>query len=86
MVKQKAILSGRARLTARQGGSANGSKDVQKKKEEPPPELTPLEKMLQGAGPVRTDGSDKYYGLENVSYLHASCAVTDGSLADPRHV
>ncbi|KAK9784287.1 hypothetical protein SCARD494_12983 [Seiridium cardinale] len=47
------------------GGLANGSKDVQKKKEEPAPEPTPLEKMLQSAGPLRTDGSDKYFGLEN---------------------
>ncbi|KAI1859004.1 hypothetical protein JX265_004611 [Neoarthrinium moseri] len=40
------------------GGLANGTKDTQKKKEEPPPEATPLEKMLQNAGPVRQDGSD----------------------------
>ena len=36
------------------------------KKEEPAPELTPLEKMLQNAGPLRTDGSDKFFGMENV--------------------
>ncbi|KAH6660522.1 hypothetical protein BKA67DRAFT_530614 [Truncatella angustata] len=47
------------------GSLANGSKDVQKKKEEPAPEPTPLEKMLEYAGPLRTDGSDKYFGLEN---------------------
>jgi len=35
------------------------------KKEEPPAELTPLEKLLQ-TGPVREDGSDKFFGLENV--------------------
>ncbi|KAK3382342.1 hypothetical protein B0T24DRAFT_8426 [Lasiosphaeria ovina] len=35
------------------------------KKEEPAPELTPLEKLLQNAGPVREDGSDKFFGLEN---------------------
>lgn len=35
------------------------------KKEEPAPELTPLEKMLQNAGPVRDDGTDKFFGLEN---------------------
>ncbi|TDZ13129.1 putative ubiquitin carboxyl-terminal hydrolase creB [Colletotrichum spinosum] len=34
-------------------------------KEEPPPELTPLEKMLQKAGPLRDDGTDKFFGLEN---------------------
>jgi hypothetical protein len=36
------------------------------KKEEPAPELTPLEKLLQNAGPFREDGSDKFFGLENV--------------------
>ncbi|KAH8675549.1 hypothetical protein BX600DRAFT_452950 [Xylariales sp. PMI_506] len=48
-------------------GSAmnNGVKDAHKKKEEPPPEITPLEKMLQVAGPLREDGSDKFFGLEN---------------------
>ncbi|KAF9879777.1 ubiquitin carboxyl-terminal hydrolase [Colletotrichum karsti] len=34
-------------------------------KEEPAPELTPLEKMLQNAGPLREDGTDKFFGLEN---------------------
>lgn len=37
------------------------------KKEEPAPELTPLEKMLQNAGSLRKDGSDKFFGMENVS-------------------
>ncbi|KAM7197801.1 ubiquitin C-terminal hydrolase [Naviculisporaceae sp. PSN 640] len=50
------------------GGIANLKSDGNagpKKKEEPSPELTPLEKLLQGAGPVREDGSDKFFGLEN---------------------
>ncbi|KAK7951001.1 uncharacterized protein PG986_006729 [Apiospora aurea] len=51
--------------TGAAGDAKAASKDAQKKKEEPPPELTPLEKMLQNAGPVREDGSDKFYGLEN---------------------
>lgn len=29
-------------------------------------EVTPLEKMLQHAGPLREDGSDRFYGFENV--------------------
>jgi ubiquitin carboxyl-terminal hydrolase 9/13 len=29
-------------------------------------QLTPLEKMLLNAGPVRSDGSDKFFGMENV--------------------
>ncbi|CAK7267182.1 hypothetical protein SEPCBS119000_002410 [Sporothrix epigloea] len=36
-----------------------------KKKDEPPPEQTPLEKMLLNAGPIRDDGTDKFFGLEN---------------------
>jgi ubiquitin carboxyl-terminal hydrolase 9/13 len=30
--------------------------------------LTPLEKLLADAGPVRGDGSDKFFGFENVSF------------------
>lgn len=47
------------------GSSGNASASKKKEKEEPPLELTPLEKMLQNAGPVREDGSDKFFGLEN---------------------
>ncbi|TVY64224.1 putative ubiquitin carboxyl-terminal hydrolase creB [Lachnellula suecica] len=36
-----------------------------KKDVEPEPEVTPLVKMLQHAGPIRNDGSDKFFGLEN---------------------
>ncbi|KAF5026788.1 hypothetical protein F66182_1142 [Fusarium sp. NRRL 66182] len=36
-----------------------------KKKEEPVLDLTPLEKMLQNAGPLRDDGTDRFFGLEN---------------------
>ena len=28
--------------------------------------LPRLEKMLQNAGPIRDDGTDKFFGLENV--------------------
>lgn len=45
--------------------SNNASKESQKKKDEAAPEITPLEKMLQNAGPIREDGSDKFFGLEN---------------------
>ncbi|OTA69275.1 ubiquitin carboxyl-terminal hydrolase [Hypoxylon sp. EC38] len=49
------------------GAAASGSagKDAQKKKEETTPEITPLEKMLQNAGALRQDGSDKFFGMEN---------------------
>ncbi|OIW34717.1 cysteine proteinase [Coniochaeta ligniaria NRRL 30616] len=42
-----------------------GGASPRNKKDEPAPELTPLEKLLQNAGPVREDGSDKFFGLEN---------------------
>ncbi|EXL49108.1 ubiquitin thiolesterase [Fusarium oxysporum f. sp. radicis-lycopersici 26381] len=38
---------------------------VAKKKEEPVLDLTPLEKMLQNAAPLRDDGADRFFGLEN---------------------
>ncbi|KAA8627981.1 hypothetical protein SMACR_04644 [Sordaria macrospora] len=42
------------------------------KKDEPAVELTPLERILQNAGPLREDGSDKYFGLENkTSYCNS---------------
>ncbi|KAL2758759.1 hypothetical protein ACRALDRAFT_1092506 [Sodiomyces alcalophilus JCM 7366] len=44
------------------------NKDVavrKKEKEEPPLELTPLEKMLQNAGPLPDDGTGRFLGLEN---------------------
>lgn len=38
------------------------------KKEQPNvPVLSPLEKRLLDIGPIREDGSDKFYGMENVS-------------------
>jgi ubiquitin carboxyl-terminal hydrolase 9/13 len=36
------------------------------KKDEPQLDLTPVEKLLHNAGPIREDGSDKFFGLENV--------------------
>ncbi|KAG6016816.1 hypothetical protein E4U43_003060 [Claviceps pusilla] len=42
------------------------SKDAQaKRKDEAIFEITPLEKMLQNAGPLREDGSDRFFGFEN---------------------
>ncbi|KFY94663.1 hypothetical protein V498_03790, partial [Pseudogymnoascus sp. VKM F-4517 (FW-2822)] len=43
------------------GPNSNASK----KQQEPVVELTPLEKMLLNAGPIRPDGSDKFFGMEN---------------------
>ncbi|PSS03551.1 hypothetical protein BD289DRAFT_449342 [Coniella lustricola] len=48
-------------------GASSIPKDptLKSKKDEPPQEKTPLEKMLQNAGSLREDGSDKFFGLEN---------------------
>ena len=48
-------------------------------------EVTPLEKMLQNAGPLRQDGSDKFFGFENVSVTSAqlsTLSVTKETRAD----
>ncbi|KAK3341211.1 hypothetical protein B0T25DRAFT_334495 [Lasiosphaeria hispida] len=48
------------------GGSKSDSNASPKnKKDEPTVELTPLDKMLQNAGAIREDGTDKFFGLEN---------------------
>lgn len=55
----------------RQGTTGNA--DATPKKKDPnalPP--TPLERLLADAtGPIRTDGSDKFFGFENVRYQSA---------------
>ncbi|OBS27326.1 hypothetical protein FPOA_01269 [Fusarium poae] len=45
--------------------TSNKQDAVAKKKEEPVLDLTPLEKMLQNAGSLRDDGTDRFFGLEN---------------------
>jgi hypothetical protein len=46
------------------------------KKDPNAPIPTPLERMLLKAGPVRNDGSDKFFGMENVCVsLNASVLV-----------
>lgn len=49
-------------------GASTATRDptLKSKKDDPPQESTPLEKLLQNAGPLREDGSDKFFGLENV--------------------
>ncbi|KAL4814794.1 ubiquitin carboxyl-terminal hydrolase creB [Aspergillus spinulosporus] len=47
-------------------GSAAPSVGATPPKKEPQPlPMTPLEKMLTELGPIRGDGSDKFYGMEN---------------------
>lgn len=47
-------------------GNPSTKDTAAKKKDEPLPEITPLERMLQNAGPLREDGSDRFFGFENV--------------------
>ncbi|CAL3962320.1 unnamed protein product [Diplocarpon coronariae] len=44
---------------------ASSSSHKNKRDVDPEPETTPLMRMLQHAGPLRQDGSDKFFGLEN---------------------
>lgn len=37
------------------------------KKDPQTPQISPLEKRLQDMGSIRVDGSDKFFGMENVS-------------------
>jgi hypothetical protein len=49
---------------------------VQERKEKEKGELatlTPLERLVRDAGPPRTDGTDKFYGLENVRLFVPWC-------------
>ncbi|MCJ1242909.1 hypothetical protein MMC30_000105 [Trapelia coarctata] len=54
---------GRFRANATGNSPATGSSAARKDSNQLPP--TPLEKLLQDAGPIRNDGSDKFYGMEN---------------------
>lgn len=47
--------------------NTNGKDATPKKKDGTPVEITPLEKMLQNAGPLQDDGRDRFLGFENVS-------------------
>lgn len=50
-----------------QGVSSPTSGSTPTKKDSHAPPKTPLEKLLTNAGPLREDGSDKFFGMENVS-------------------
>ncbi|KAK4672532.1 hypothetical protein QC763_103850 [Podospora pseudopauciseta] len=45
--------------------STTSSKGKAKEKDDPALDLTPVERLLQNAGAIRPDGSDKFFGLEN---------------------
>ncbi|KAG5929440.1 hypothetical protein E4U42_005907 [Claviceps africana] len=63
------------------------SKDaLAKKKDDVVFEMTPLERMLQHAGPLREDGSDRFFGFENFgnTWYELLCCVGPSSLAPVR--
>jgi hypothetical protein len=53
-------------LTDGQGPTSPASSAPPAKKDPNAPQPTPLEKLLADAGPTRGDGSDKFFGFENV--------------------
>lgn len=55
-------------------GASSPAHSRKQKDAEPEPEITPLQIMLQNAGPIRNDGSDKFFGLENVSSSRLACS------------
>jgi hypothetical protein len=40
------------------------------------PNPSPLERLIADAGPIREDGSDKFFGLENVSLRNVLPALS----------
>ena len=68
--KKKTVSWSLTRLTnsLHQNSSAPSSGSSPAKKETQPSPMNALEKKLQGMGPIREDGSDKFFGMENVSY------------------
>jgi hypothetical protein len=66
--KSRVMCSGFTRwLTIIKGSAAPAVGAPPPKKELQPLPMTPLEKMLMELGPIREDGSDKFFGMENVS-------------------
>ncbi|KAL8808997.1 MAG: hypothetical protein Q9200_003822 [Gallowayella weberi] len=60
------LISARKQAASPSAGSSTAKKDSNA------PPLTPLEKHLLDAGPIRNDGSDKFFGMENVSALDSA--------------
>lgn len=54
-------------MSARKQAASPSTGSSTAKKDPNAPPLTPLEKHLLDAGPIRDDGSDKFFGMENVS-------------------
>ncbi|KAI9750459.1 MAG: serine/threonine protein kinase, CMGC, CDC2/CDK sub [Chaenotheca gracillima] len=52
-------LKGNTGVTSPSGGGPSAKKDPAAT------QITPLQRLLEGAGPIREDGSDKFWGMEN---------------------
>ncbi|KAK2865414.1 hypothetical protein FQN49_003592 [Arthroderma sp. PD_2] len=53
------------------GANSNSANAVTAtKKDIPPVPLTPLQKLLTDAGPLKSDGSDKFFGMENAPFAN----------------
>lgn len=61
------IMMGNRRSNLAQASSAPSPAALPVKKDPQLPQITPLEKRLQDMGSIRGDGSDKFFGMENVS-------------------
>ncbi|KAM5445505.1 putative ubiquitinyl hydrolase 1 [Microsporum audouinii] len=59
---------GKLRGNGANNNSANGTTTT--KKDVPPLPLTPLQKLLSDAGPLKSDGSDKFFGMENAPFAN----------------
>jgi ubiquitin carboxyl-terminal hydrolase 9/13 len=59
--------------------NSSGSRNAPSaKKDQNAVQPTPMEKLLADIGGPRTDGSDKFFGMENVSLLRPLlCGVAD---------
>ncbi|MCJ1354629.1 MAG: hypothetical protein MMC33_004618 [Icmadophila ericetorum] len=53
------------KIRSNTGSSSPSTNSPSSKKDGITPASTPLEKLLQDAGPIRSDGSDKFFGMEN---------------------
>ncbi|KAL8721561.1 MAG: hypothetical protein Q9225_001769 [Loekoesia sp. 1 TL-2023] len=64
-------------LGRKQASNPSGGSSASKRDPNATP-LTPLEKHLLDAGPVRNDGSDKFFGMENRSPMESILLAPDG--------
>ncbi|KAK0515551.1 hypothetical protein JMJ35_001585 [Cladonia borealis] len=66
------------RMRSSAGTSSPSTGSPSTKKDPNALQITPLEKYLQDVppGPLREDGSDKFWGLENVSWVRIQISLS----------